>query len=242
MSCLLRRRTHRLKRRRYDLLRAPGHSDAYRNLVSIIGDTTLEALTSLGADAYAANAEWPTHHFGGRSLNDAMMLTDLVTYLPDDILTKVDRASMAHALEARVPLLDPRVVELALSLPSTLRLASGPKALLKDVLKRYVPAALVDRPKHGFGIPVHAWLRGQLRECLTDYLAPDALRRHGVLNTGTVTRMVHEHLSGTVDWGSALWAILMFQMWYEHVYCDFTSLLTSPLATGKIALSTPGVD
>ncbi len=191
---------------------------AYRNMVAVTPDSLLARLTSRKDAAYTTNDEWPEHVFAGRSLDEGMMLADLVTYLPDAILTKVDRASMAHSLEARVPLLDPRFVELALSLPPSVRIGSGSKTLLKNVLKRHIPASLVDRPKHGFGIPVHEWLRGGLRDCMTDYLAPGLIGKHGLLDGDGVDALIHEHLAGSRDRGYALWAILMFQMWYEEFY------------------------
>lgn len=197
---------------------AASRSDAYRNLVAVNHDAWLGDLTGVGTAAWRTNDEWPQDHFVDRNLSEAMMLTDLVTYLPDDILTKVDRASMAHSLEARVPLLDPWFVELVLTLPTTTRLSTGPKALLKSVLKRYVPAHLVDRPKHGFGIPIHEWLRNDLRSCMEEYLAPDSLSEHGLFEPEAVARLVRSHLSGTANYGYGLWALLMFQMWYHHFY------------------------
>lgn len=202
-------------RRIAPILSASSLSDAYRNLISITPDSTLTRLTG---HSYFPDEEWPSHHFAGRSLNEAMMLTDLVTYLPDDILTKVDRASMAHSLEARVPLLDVPAVELALSLPVSIRMGQGQKALLKGVLARYVPRRMIDRPKHGFGIPREEWLRGGLRQCLIDYLSPVALDRHGLLRPDVVQHLLHEHLTDKVNRGSTLWAILMFQIWYEQMY------------------------
>ncbi|MBK5095828.1 MAG: asparagine synthetase B, partial [Deltaproteobacteria bacterium] len=148
------------------------------------------------------------------------MATDIRTYLVDDILAKVDRASMAYSLEARVPLLDHRVVEFAARLPMDLKVRGGEtKHLLRKVLYRHVPKELIDRPKMGFGIPVNRWLRNELRPLLDEYLNGERVRREGFLRPEGVDRVVREHLSGRRDHQYRLWALLVFGMWRER-YLD----------------------
>jgi asparagine synthase (glutamine-hydrolysing) len=200
------------------VLRAPTAADAYRNLVAPVGDAILDTVSFHGPDSYRSNEEWPSQNFARWPLLEAMMLTDLTTYLPDDILTKVDRASMACSLEARVPLLDRELVELVLSLPVEYRSYGEPKGLLKRILRRHIPPRLVDRPKMGFGIPIHEWLRNQLHESLREHTSADALGRHGLLKPDSVSVLVDDHASGRLNRGYTLWAIYMFQMWYENFY------------------------
>jgi asparagine synthase (glutamine-hydrolysing) len=146
-----------------------------------------------------------------------MMIVDQCMYLPEDILSKVDRASMAASLEMRVPLLDHRAVEFAWRLPMNLLVQGGTgKRVLRTLLYRYVPRKLVDRPKHGFEIPVDDWLRGPLRVWLRDLLDPARISDEGYLDAGAVSGMVAEHLDGRADHGYALWPVLMFQAWQRR--------------------------
>jgi asparagine synthase (glutamine-hydrolysing) len=148
---------------------------------------------------------------------ERMQYLDMRTYLPDDILTKVDRASMAVALEARVPLLDHRVVEFSWSLPPALKGGDGlGKFLLRRVLDRYVPRELVDRPKKGFTMPIGDWLRHELRDWAEALLDEHRLARDGLLNPRLVRHKWREHLEGRGEWQAQLWAILMFQSWKER--------------------------
>lgn len=150
------------------------------------------------------------------TFEDRMMYLDSMTYLPDDILTKVDRAAMGVSLETRVPFLDHRVVELAWRIPVGMKISNGQgKQVLRKILDKYVPRSLIERPKQGFGIPVGSWLRGPLKVWAERLIDRERLRQEGFLNPDAVWSRWQEHLAQRRNWEHSLWSVLMFQAWLE---------------------------
>jgi asparagine synthase (glutamine-hydrolysing) len=168
----------------------------------------------LGYDGQAGNLDLAL----GENVPDAVriMYCDAVSYLPDDILCKVDRASMAVGLETRVPFLDHRVAEIAARIPIAMKLRSdGGKHILRQLLYRDVPKELFDRPKAGFAIPVGEWLRGPLRDWAENLLDPGRLAQEGWFDAAAIRRRWDDHLAGRRDSTHAIWAVLMFQAWLD---------------------------
>lgn len=146
-----------------------------------------------------------------------IMFLDTVSYLPDDILVKVDRAAMAVSLETRVPFLDHRVVEFAWSLPQKYKMNNGfSKLVLREVLYNYVPKNMIERPKMGFGVPLGDWLRGPLKPWAEDLISEDKIRKEGLLNYDLIKDKWDDHMSGRRNWSYQIWDVLMFQAWFEN--------------------------
>ena len=144
-----------------------------------------------------------------------MMAVDMLSYLPDDILVKVDRAAMGVSLETRVPFLDQDIFEFASKIPLDMKLKNGVgKSILRDLLYRYVPKDLIERPKMGFGVPVGVWLKGPLRDWAEILLDESKLQQQGFFRVDIIRTMWSEHIAGTRNWQSQLWAVLMFQAWF----------------------------
>ena len=147
---------------------------------------------------------------------NAMLAIDYITYLPDDILTKVDRATMSIGLEGREPLLDHRLVEWMAQVPGNYKIRNGEKKyILKQIVHKYIPKSIMDRPKMGFGVPVTIWFKKELKEYFEDYLSPSKLKEHGLFNSALIQKKKQLFYDGNNLLVSELWYLLMFQMWYE---------------------------
>ena len=196
------------------VLASPRLHDLYLGLVSHWDDP---AALVIGATEPATLLRGNPPALSGLDGIQQMMALDLLTYLPDDILVKVDRAAMRVSLETRVPFLDHRVVEFAWGLPQSMKLRDGAsKWALRQVLHRYVPRALFERPKMGFGVPIGDWLRGPLRDWSESLLDEARIRREGFFDPLPLRKKWHEHLSGQRNWQYHLWDVLMFQSWIEQ--------------------------
>lgn len=197
-----------------EVVAAPGMETLYLNLMShwkkpqeivINGKDPVTAITDTG--------RWPRVS----DFTHRMMHLDMETYLPGDILVKVDRAAMGVSLEGRIPLLDTELIEFAWRVPFSMKVRDGKgKWLMRETLYRHVPKALIDRPKRGFGIPLDVWLRGPLREWAEDLISEARLKREGFFHAEPIRQKWREHLSGTRNWHFYLWDVLMFQAWHQH--------------------------
>lgn len=198
-----------------EVVAAPGFETLYSNLIShwkqpqdivIDGKDPVTAITDVES--------WPRVS----DFTHRMMHIDMETYLPGDILTKVDRAAMGVSLEGRIPLLDTDIIEFAWRIPYHMKVRDGRgKWLMREVLYKHVPKKLIDRPKRGFGIPLEHWLRGPLREWAEDLLSEARLKREGFFHPAPIRQKWAEHLSGTRNWHFYLWDVLMFQAWHASV-------------------------
>jgi asparagine synthase (glutamine-hydrolysing) len=217
---------------------AEDSTEFYRRLMSQWPEPEAVVLGAAEPALRKADGPWPWSAQGGHAANEAevtrwagwaagaagaddfvhqMMATDLLAYLPDHVLAKVDRAGMSAGLETRVPMLSPQVVAFAWRLPMDLKLRHGvSKWVLRKVLSRYVPDHLIDRPKMGFGVPLAPWLRGPMRPWAEALLEPSRLAREGYFKPALIGRKWSEHLSGQHDWSFQLWNVLMFQAWLDQ--------------------------
>ena len=194
-----------------EILSVSSEESLYLGLVSMWKEP-LEMV--YGAEQRRSFLTDPSVTSGLKDFKEKMMLLDTLSYLPGDILTKVDRASMDVSLELRVPFLDHRLVEFAWSIPNQFKIRKGStKWLLRQVLHKHVPQHLIDRPKMGFGVPIDDWLRGPLRAWADDLLSSDTLRKTGYLSPEPILLKWREHKSGQRNWQYYLWNILIFQSW-----------------------------
>jgi asparagine synthase (glutamine-hydrolysing) len=199
-------RVHKLAK----ILQSRGDGDLYEQLLSVNSDPASLVIGYVGTDSGTGQS------FHRSSFENAMM-TDTYDYLPDDILVKVDRASMAVSLEVRVPLLDPKVFSFAWGLHPDDRVRNGiGKWPLRQLLNRYVPAEIVERPKMGFGVPINKWLRNELHDWASELLDGQLLQKQGYFHAEPIVRMWQEHVTGTSDRSAELWPVLMFQAWLQE--------------------------
>ncbi len=202
-------KVHRLGKK---LINSDNFDELYINMIS----NFIEPNKLIKKDIYEPTSQLQDRlsELGIQDPTMKMMFQDMRTYLPDDILCKVDRASMGTSLETRSPFLDPDVISLSMRLPMHMKIRdSEGKWALRQVLYKYVPKDIIDRPKEGFAIPVGLWLRGPLREWVEDLLSNNNLAKDGMFNSDVILKAWKEHLSGKNDWTNLLWTILMFQSW-----------------------------
>jgi asparagine synthase (glutamine-hydrolysing) len=201
-------RIHKLAR----LITARDAAELYRRTVTHWATTPL---------VHRANVPdpWELAPDEGAGLAERMMATDFSGYLPDDVLVKLDRASMAVSLESRVPFLDHTLIEFAQRLPLRMKIRDGQgKWVLRQVLAKYVPEDMFERPKMGFALPIDAWLRGPLRDWAEDLLATQRLEQHGLLDVRVVRQCWDEHVRLGRQHQAQLWGVLMFQAWHAEIF------------------------
>ncbi len=192
---------------------------------------------ALAADAEAV-LEQHFDRFSALPLHSQMMRLDFETYLPEDVLTKVDRMSMAHSIESRVPLLDNEVIDFAATLPARFKIArERRKHILKEAVRPLLPSSILDRRKQGFGIPLGVWFRGGLTDLFSDVLDSPRARQRGYFEPSFTSRLVREHLSGQRDHTLRLWQLLVFELWHRQ-YLD-GNVVGSPAARMRVAPFTP---
>jgi asparagine synthase (glutamine-hydrolysing) len=200
------------------VLEAPTVQDAYAALLAHWENPAdlVRADGSGRGSAVARPAPWGGAANAGE-VTDQLLRSDLAGFLPDDVLTKVDRAAMAVSLEVRAPFLDRRVLQTAWRIPAAMKVHDGTtKWVLRQILDRHVPRSLMARPKMGFGVPIDSWLRGPLRPWAEDLLAVDALNRHALLEPEPIRQAWRRHLDGHRDLGYELWDVLMLQAFMDH--------------------------
>ena len=174
-----------------------------------------DVLVAGNVDATPLQLDDPLPDFGAEDPAMEMMVQDMRSYLPDDILCKVDRAAMGVSLETRTPFLDPDVIAFATRLPMTMKIQDGQgKWALRQMLYKYVPREIIERPKAGFAIPIGLWLRGPLRDWAENLLSHKRLTEDGLFNPEIIRQTWSEHISGRKDYSARLWTILMFQAWH----------------------------
>jgi asparagine synthase (glutamine-hydrolysing) len=194
---------------------------------------TQDVRSALTSDAEATLARH-FDRFAALPHESRMMRFDFETYLPEDVLTKVDRMSMAHSIESRVPLLDNRVIDFAAALPSRFKIRDGRrKHVLKEALRGLLPPEILDRRKQGFGIPLGVWFRGGLTDLFSEVLESPRARQRGYFEPSFVSRLLREHLGGQRDHTLRLWQLLVFELWHRQ-YLD-TPAAGSPAAHARVA-------
>ncbi len=206
---------------RYDklknLLSDPSPSELLKNLSQVFSDKEIKTLFNTSIDQLDTAYQSKELKSGYDDPLSYMMAIDYQTYMVDDILTKVDRATMSVSLEGREPFLDQDIIEWAAQLPSEYKYHNGiKKYILKEIVYKYVPKTIMERPKMGFGIPVEAWLSNELKELVETYLGDAELKAHGLFNVHVVRNMISEFLNGRKEKYLKIWHLLMFQMWYKQ--------------------------